>query len=183
VAGGQFQGAHGAYNGADLYWFDTFTFAPGTYGVNLVFDGTLTENVPTGSSFDIVDNFNFLENGIVRPRLQYSGMVSTLSPGTQSLLLLTFFSPTTIQLGGLLQIRNDIGTSDFSTAGGSVAMDNSDTAYFTVTPDSVGAKFSTASGETYSPLSATPEPSSMRWLVASMGVAVWLARRRRSAHR
>ena len=54
-----------------------------TYLVGLVFDGTLTKNVPTSSIGDLVDTFNFLENGTVIPGAQYSGMVATLAPGSQ----------------------------------------------------------------------------------------------------
>lgn len=120
-----------------------------TYLVGLVFDGTLTKNVPTSSIGDLVDTFNFLENGTVIPGAQYSGMVATLAPGSQQSLQLSFSSATSITLGGLLQIRNDIGDLDSPTATG-ITIDDSDTAFFTVTPITNGAGFTTASGQSYS---------------------------------
>ena len=157
---------------------------PGTYDVNLVFDGTLSENVPDGSLFDLVDTFNFLENGTAIPGEDYNGIVATLygQNGTtqQESLTLTFSETTSMVLGELLQIRNDIGTSDFSTAGGGITIDDSDTGYFTVTPSSPGAGFTTASGQTYSVSSAVPEPATWTLLVAGLGLLGLAARCMRS---
>jgi hypothetical protein len=163
-----------AYNGGDEYWFDTFNFLPGTYDVNLVFDGTLTESAP--DIYDLVDTFSFLENGTVIPGLEYSGIVATLygQNGTaqQQSLQLSFSRPTSIVLGELLQIRNDIGA-------GSITIDDSDTGYFTVTPLTSGAGFTTASGLTYSPVSSVPEPSSVLPLSTAIALLFWIARLQR----
>jgi hypothetical protein len=165
-----------AYNGADEYWFDTFTFLPGTYSVNLVFDGTLTDSVP-GDVADLVDSFSFLENGTVVPGLEYSGIVATLygQNGTsqQQSVQLSFTSATTIVLGELLQIRNDV------VVGGGITIDDSDTAYFTVTPLTSGAGFTTASGLTYAPVSSVPEPSSAVPLSAAMALFFLIGRSQR----
>jgi len=163
------------YNGEDEYWFDTFSFSGCTLNspckatINLVFDGTLTRS---GSSiYDLVDNFQFFENGTVIPGEEYLGNVATLYPASTQSVQLTFDSPTSIVLGGLLQIRNYIG---FDT---SITIDDSDTAYFTVTSTG-GGGFTTASGQTYS---VTPEPG--YWALLSVAIVglIWVKKRRARA--
>lgn len=161
-ASATFQGS--AYNGSDEYWFDTFTFSPGTYDLDLVFDGTLTENLQTSSIGDLVDTFSFLENGTVNPGNQYTGIVSTLySPGSQRSIQLSFLTKTSTTLGELLQIRNATGDPGSSTPTG-LTIDDSDTGFFTVTPTTDGAGFTTASGLSYSAMTPVPEPGSLSLL-------------------
>jgi len=171
-SGGTFQGYTNAFSNADEYWFDTFNFMPGTYSINLVFDGTVAQNLPLGSLFDLKDAFSLVENGTIVPGNDYDGVVSTLYyPGSEQSIQLSFSSSTSVTLGGLLQVRNQIGTSDGSQAGGSLTIDDADTAYFTVTPLTDGAALTTASGETYASAPvATPEP----WAPPFVAIGVML---------
>ena len=162
-------GPGNAESGANLYWFDTFTFKPGSYDLSLVFNGTLT-TFASASDVSVIggpDTLNIVENGVVDPTL---GNVSGTYPlnftgftvGTDLTIpsLFVFTVPTTLELGELMTIRNYLSTDAFTPGGGSVVLSALDTGYFTITGTTPGAGFTTASGLTYSgsPDAAVPEP-------------------------
>ena len=171
----------GAFSSSDTYWFDTFTFSPGTYAVDLFLDGTVSylgSFVHGGASSP---GMAFFENGTVIPGIQYTGQVgATLLPGDHTTVNLSFGSTTSITLGELILVRNSISCcgSSGGTTGGSETLDLSNTGYFTVTPQD-GGSYSTASGFSYS---TVPEPGSLLLLPGAIGL-LWRIYRRDMSRR
>jgi hypothetical protein len=173
------------YNGTNLSWYDTFHFSgpagqTGQYLINYSLDGPITV---TGNDdvFDLVNDLFINENGTLSlPDLGFTGGSigeCGLGPCTGSVLI-SAAAGETDTLGEELELRNDIGAVNGSEAG-SLTVDDSNTATFTVTPLTPGFGYTTASGLSYAPASTTavPEPSSVALLLAGIGFLLVMRKR------
>ena len=159
-----------AYAGLDAYFFDTFSITgpageSGQFNVAMTFNGTDDNTCSGGCTVgDLVDSFSLLQNGIVIPGIQYSGIIATIykSPGAKAhqtiTVTITLDAGSTVVLGELLQLRDVVVNEG---AGGQITLSGShnqqQTAFFTVTPVTSGFSFTTASGLTYAPAALDTE--------------------------
>jgi len=195
----------------DLYAYDTFYIGGAQGAVEqfqyaLTLDGNAkgyTDGVADPSlsygGLGLFSNSNWTDFGSVSPfsSCDYTGSgyaaadgnpcgrvgsidLNINSPASQTLYgILTLVGGTTVQLGELLWARPSVGEGVTSQ---SAAFDASNTGFFTLTPITPGASFTTASGLTYaqSPdlVGAVPEPSTWALMLLGFG-AIGAAIRRR----
>jgi hypothetical protein len=205
--GAQYEQA-GAFDQFDLYAFDTF-YIGGPAGsfedfqYSLTLDGTTSTTMTLGNAdatraygaLELFSDANWVEAGVVAPFSSCHenfygnyyesngnpcGMLAYLDPqGDQTLTgIITLAAGSAVQLGEMLSARAYVSQETT----GSAIFDASNTGFFTLTPITPGASFTTASGLTYAEFpdmpSGVPEPST--WALMLLGLAtIGVAMRRK----
>ncbi len=181
-----------ATNGVDEYFWDTFYFSQaGQVQITVTFDGTVSSSVTPGLDLP-VDRLQVFEgaNEVCAPGSlcadsNYLALTPTMGPD-QTYTFVLNVSAGALSLGEWLSVRNGIGNNGdcppLPGSGGmyescSQTIDDSDTAFFSVTPVTTGLTFTTASGLTYSDV---PEPSPMLLVGTALVTLSRLNRRRKT---
>jgi hypothetical protein len=167
--------------GADAFFYDTFTFAPGSYRLDLTFSGVQSlspiENQDWITVFSMA-RYQFVSDctKVVFGRQYCSNTSSALGLGQSSSIFYNFDREATLTLGALMQIRGSLGIVGVVEVAQTLVIDGSNTGYFDVIPLTVGASYTTASGVRYDPgrfddpdVPSVPEPASL--VLAALSLA------------
>jgi hypothetical protein len=184
-------GGAGAYNGVNEYWWDTLRFSQaGVVRISVTLDGGVSGSANPALSLAL-NQAQFSEGGnefcddSSCPDSQYLPL-ATVNPNLTTTFLLSVDAGDHA-FGEFLQVRNEVqspacGTDDAGYRGCSQIIDDSTTAFFTVTPVTPGLTFTSASGFSYAgdpDQAQVPEPASILLVGAGLlsGI-IWRGKRK-----